>query len=123
MADENVFQHGHTGEEADILEGTCDAEIDDLIRLLAFDGGAVQDDIPFGHLIHAGDQVENGGLAGAVWPDDAEDLPFVYMEGHIGNSGEAAELFHYIFHFEQHQFFPPSTAFLLNFLEIHFTAS
>ena len=102
MAHQNIFQNGHAGEEADVLEGAGYAAVDDFMRFLAHHGFAIEAHVPFGHLVYAGDQVEDGGLAGAVRSDDAEDFPFVYVEGHIGNSGEATELFHYVFHFQKH---------------------
>ena len=100
--DQDIFQYGHTGEKADVLECTGNAQVDDLVRLLPFNGLAVEDDVAFGDLVDACDQVENGGLAGAVWSDDAIDFSFIDMEGHIGNGCQAAELFNDIFHFEQH---------------------
>ena len=102
MTDQDIFQNGHPREEADILECTGNAHIDDLMRFFIPDRRSLEKDIPFRHLVYPGDQVENGRLAGAVRSDDTEDFSFFHGEGHIGNSGQSAELFHYIFHFKKH---------------------
>ena len=51
-----------------------------------------QHDAAAGRLDHAGDEIDGGGLAGAVRADDAEDLGLVDIEAQIGHGLQAAEV-------------------------------
>ena len=73
-ADHDVFQRRHFAEQADILEGTRNAGLGHFMRRRRrirfagqLEGAAVG-------LIQAGDDIEEGGLAGAVGADQAVDL-------------------------------------------------
>ena len=116
---QQVFEHGHAGEQADVLEGAGHAGgASDLEALHAFEkekraarrlaplpaasgepgqrleGGlrpVRQRDAAFGWLIEAGDAVEDGGLARAVRADDGGDLAAARGKGEPVDGGEAAE--------------------------------
>ena len=68
-----------------------DAEFDELVDAEAGDGTTVEGDGALGGLIHAGDEVEDSGLARAVGTDEADE--FVFTDGEIDgvDGGEAAE--------------------------------
>ena len=99
---QQVFEHGHAGEQADVLEGAGHPRAaGDFEALHAFEqvkraagrggplpaaageagqgvegglGAMRQRDAAFGGLVEAGDAVEDGGLAGAVGADNGGDL-------------------------------------------------
>ena len=80
LGDHEVFEHGHAGEQADVLEGARhlgmlrDAEI---VHALEQEFAAVrmaQHDHALGRLVEAGDAVEDRGLAGAVGADERGDV-------------------------------------------------
>ena len=52
---------------------------------------AVEADLTARGLVDAGHHVEAGGLAGAVRPDQAEDLALLDVEGHLVERGDATE--------------------------------
>ncbi len=89
-ADEHVFQDGHVGEEPDVLEGAGDACGGDLEGLGREDLAFVAD-FALGGDVEAGEAVEEGGLAGAVGSDEADDLAAVDGEVDVADGGEAAE--------------------------------
>ena len=103
LGDQQVFQHGHAGKQADVLEGAGDARLlrhqivrhaleqieravraRETLRLplsvsvsssLQTDGIAVAErDAALARLVEAGDAVEHGGLAGAVRADQRGDV-------------------------------------------------
>ena len=63
-------------EEADVLERSADPALGDGVRRLGGHVVAVEDDLPGGRLVDAGQHVEEGRLAGAVGADQADDRPF-----------------------------------------------
>ena len=74
LGDLDVVQHRELAEQADGLEGAGDAALGDQVGPQPGDVGAVQADRAAGGAQEAGDDVEQGGLAGAVGADDTEDL-------------------------------------------------
>ena len=103
LRDQQVFQHGHAGKQADVLEGAGDARLlrDQIVRhaleqeeravaarrccacrcrsasRVASQSGGVavaQRDAALARLVEAGDAVEHGGLAGAVRADQRGDV-------------------------------------------------
>ena len=73
-ADLDVIQNGHIRKQADILEGSGNAQLVDLVYRHSLDVDAVDQHGAAGGLIDAGEQIENGGLARAVGADQAGDL-------------------------------------------------
>ena len=73
LADQHVFQRGHVGEQADVLERAGDAQRGDLVGRQPGDVLPVEEHAPAGRLVEAGDRVEEGRLARAVRPDQADD--------------------------------------------------
>src|SRR5581483_5843536 len=89
-ADEHVLHHGHVGEEPDVLECAGQAGGGDPVGA----GGqrpAPVADLAAGRHLHAGQAVEERGLARPVGADEADDLrlPDVEVDGVHGH--EAAE--------------------------------
>ena len=113
---EHVVKHRHGFEQADVLEGAGDAQLGDIVRgmghglgiLAAVFAGVelfhlapgivgdqqlvVEIDRAVGGLVHAGDGVEGGGLAGAVGADQGHDLALENFHGEIVHGDDAAEL-------------------------------
>src|SRR5437879_2883534 len=90
-ADAHVVEAAHVVEEADVLERARDAVARDLVRLETRDVLAVEHDSAAGGLVEAGDVVEEGCLAGAVGPDQREDLAALDVKAHVVNSHKAAK--------------------------------
>ena len=70
----HIVQNRQLFEEPDVLEGSGDPFFVDLNSLLAGDVFSVPDHLACVWFIHDCEQVEYGGLAGAVWPDQAIEL-------------------------------------------------
>src|SRR5262249_51595438 len=119
LGHQQVLERRHAGEQADVLECAGDsrllrhqvvghaleqeqraampphaagAAVGHRLQLLPHGGIAVvQRDPPFGGLVEAGDAVEDGGLAGAVGPDQRGDLPARRREAKVADGNEPAE--------------------------------
>ena len=90
-ADRDVLAHGKTGEGLHDLEGSHEAECGDALRRHAGDVASLEEDAAsIGHE-EAGDEIEEGGLAGAVRADKGGDAALGEREAHLGHGGQAAE--------------------------------
>ena len=107
-AGHNVFQHSGGFEQADVLESTGNALFHDLVWFLAADALTVENHIAAGDLIGTGDHVEYGGLTGTVGANQGADLVFLHFQVHAVNSRQAAELFGYVFQFQDRHSAHPS---------------
>ncbi len=63
----------------------------DLIRLAARDGLTQEFDVALGGRIDTGDEVEDGGFAGAIRADQANQLVFANGKFEVRDSSEPAE--------------------------------
>ena len=90
-ADEHVVLGREVGEEAEVLEGAADAGVDDGLGREAIERAALEGDGAFLGPEEAGDDVEDGGLAGAVGADEAGDEALGDGEGGAIQRLEAAE--------------------------------
>src|SRR5471032_2347437 len=90
-ADHDVFQRRHLAEQTDVLEGAGDAGLGHFMRRGRRIRLAGQLESARVRLIQAGDDVEEGGLAGAVRPDQAVDLALHDLDADIGQRLQAAE--------------------------------
>ena len=88
----HIVQRGHVGKQADILEGTGNAQTVDLVGGHSLDIDAVNQHGAPGGLVHAGEQVENGGLARAVGADQAGNLGRANGDIEAVHGGQAAEV-------------------------------
>ncbi len=78
--DLHVPEHGQAREDVGDLEGARDSLAADLVRGLAPDVLALEQDPPLVGLQVAGDQVEKRGFAGAVRTDDGDEVARVHPE-------------------------------------------
>ena len=92
QADAHILFHRHVAEQADILECPCHAQLAGLHNVQALGIVPVDEHGAAGGLIHLGQQIEHGGLAGAVGTDQAGDLRTPDGEVEIIHGLEAAEL-------------------------------
>ena len=99
LAHHDVFQNVHGGEEADVLEGAGNAQLIDLVLLAAVDPLSLQKDLALGGLVHAADDVEAGGLSGAVGPQEPVNLSFFNAHVQLVNCLQAPELHGYVIDF------------------------
>ena len=90
-ADPDVVEHRQIGEQRDVLEGAADADFGDPVRRARQDAPALDQNVAGARLVEPGEAVEQGGLAGAVRPDQAEDCALVHVERHAVQGNDAAE--------------------------------
>ena len=91
-AHQDVLKHRHFHEQLGLLEGTHQAVPRDAVQGPARDVGAVVDDAPGARRQDAADDVEEGGLAGAVGPDQTENLTWLDGEVDAAERRKAAEV-------------------------------
>ena len=99
--DEHVLERGHVVEEADVLERPRHAERRDLVRRARGDVDVLEEDPARGRLVDAGQDVEEGRLAGAVRADQADDRAARDREVDVVHGDEAAELLAHLDRLEQ----------------------
>ena len=90
LADAQVLHHGHRLEGLRDLEGAGHAQMGHPVGRETVDALAVEQDVAR-TVEEAGDEVEDGGLAGAVRSGHAEDLALLHLEGEVVDGGEFAE--------------------------------
>ena len=61
------------------------------MRFLSFNGRSLKEDISFRYLIYAGNQIEQGRLAGTIGSDNAVNLAFFHGKGNIGRRRDPAK--------------------------------
>ena len=88
----DVVDDGQVLEQADILERTGHAHPVDLIGLFTGGGHPIDEDGASGGLVDVGQQVEDGGLTGAVGADEAGDLVAADHQVEAVHGGQAAEV-------------------------------
>ncbi len=110
LADHDVLEDGHGGEEADVLEGACHAQLQDLVGSEAHYVLPAEDDGTLVRGLHPRDQVEERGLSGPIWPDDADNLALVDVQLQAVDGAETAECLVQALYLEQrHQTAPSGT--------------
>src|SRR5882762_2423696 len=91
MPDAHIVQCGHEVEQPDVLERAGDAKAGHLVRFGPRDHTAVKYHFAACRLEEARDAVEQGGLAGAVRPDQREDLAAPDLEAYTIDCHQASE--------------------------------
>src|SRR5262249_9858617 len=92
QSDQQIFEHTVVLEDAGALEGPDEAASCDLVRLKL-----IQQRPAIAHFALSGRKkpskdIECGGLAGAIWPNQADDLTVADTEIHVGQGDEPAKL-------------------------------
>ena len=87
----DIFQRGQMGKHRGDLEAAHQAEPRDLGRLHAGDVAVLEMDRAAGRRQEGGEQIEAGGLAGAVRADQGMDGAGAHAQRHIVHGDEAAE--------------------------------
>ena len=90
-ADEDVLEHRHRPEELDVLERARDPAPDDLVHGRLQERLAGELDLALVRRVEPGDDVEGRRLAGAVRPDQADDLTLGDVEGDAVEGDDPAE--------------------------------
>src|SRR6516162_7460298 len=89
--DPQVFRGSQPWKHALDLQRALDAEPADLVRLEAADLTSAEEDASLIGREQAGDKIEQGRLAGAVWADDGMEPPACERVAQVVDRGEAAE--------------------------------
>ena len=79
-ADHDIFEQRHFLEYANILESAGDATLGNLVRRHLADVFAIKNDLARGGTQQAGNQIEDGSLAGAIRTDQTKDATLWHME-------------------------------------------
>src|SRR2546430_9402976 len=90
-AHRGVLANRHRGERPHDLEGAPDPQPRDPVGSQAADRGILPADLAGVRAIEPADAVEQGGLAGAVRSDDAQDITLLDLEGDAGEGVDATE--------------------------------
>src|SRR5438552_17757994 len=90
-ADQDVLHHAEIAEDTAKLKRAREAIARDLLRRIAGDGLPVQTDLPGIRPVEPGNQIEQGGLAGAVRADDADQIAFGEVEIDAVDGGKPAK--------------------------------
>ncbi len=90
-AEHDIVEGGERGEQRGDLEGTGQSEPDDGVGGATGDRRTLEDDTATARCNDTGDEIEHGGLAGAVRADQAEQLAAVDIEPEVGNGGQPPE--------------------------------
>ena len=90
-AQADVVQDAQLLEQADILKGPGNPGGGDAVAAPVADVLAPEGDPAGADGEDPGDEIEHGGLAGAVGPDEPHQLPGENLQGKIGQGLEAAE--------------------------------
>ncbi len=109
MGDHQVFQHGHAGEQPDILEGARHPrELGNAIveQTLQQERPAVRVGEPHhadGRLVEPGDAIEHRSLAGTVGTDQRGDVAGAGPKRQVSHRDQTTEPHGQVVHFE-HEF-------------------
>ena len=90
-AQADVVQDAQLLEQADILKGPGNPGGGDAVAAPVADVLAPESDSAGAEAEDPGDEIEHGGLAGAVGPDKPHQLSGENLQGKIGQGLEAAE--------------------------------
>src|ERR1700674_2804657 len=85
----HVLQCRHIGEQANVLEGAGNTSFRYDMRLIGGECCAIEYELATGHSVQAGEGVEQGGLAGTVWPDQAEYFAAIDGQRNVRQRSEA----------------------------------
>ena len=99
----DVVEHRHASEELDVLECTRDSPTNDCARSRVEQALAVEANVAVVRCIETGDHVERRRLAGAVRPDQPDDLPRLHGERDGIERDDAAETLGDVVDFEESQ--------------------
>src|SRR5215210_305547 len=77
---EHVVQRAHGTEEPDVLEGATDTHLGPTVGSVARYVAAEKREVARGDFVEPTHHVEERGLAGAVWTDQADNGPLRYVE-------------------------------------------
>src|SRR3989442_1315146 len=91
--DAHVLQYREVGEHGRDLERAHETQPGDVRGPGAGDLAALEADAPAGGRQEMGQEIEAGGLAGAVGADERVDRPTVHAQPHVLHRDEAAKLF------------------------------
>ena len=90
-ADPHVVEHGLRAEQRQVLEGAADADLGDAMRRPVEQRAPLEQDVAAIGGVEPADAVEQRRLAGAVRPDEPEDLAGLDREGDAVERDNAAE--------------------------------
>src|SRR4029077_11392888 len=90
-ADPDIVEHRLRREQRQVMEGTADADLGDAVRRPAEQRAAVKQDFAAVRRVEPAHAVEQRRLAGAVRPDQAEDLSLFDRERNTVERDDTAE--------------------------------
>ena len=97
-AHEDVVEHAHVHEDAQVLEGASHSQAGGIGRVQLGQFGVPEPYAAAGHLLQPADGVEQRGLAGAVRTDEGGDAAFLDLQGDFAHGLQAAEVDGHVLH-------------------------
>src|SRR5690606_11595021 len=91
--DADVFESAHAAEHIGDLKRQGQTATADLFRFQTADALAAQIDLPAAGAVLSGDQIEQGGFAGAIGADQGVAFALFNSEVHAAHDFQAAEVF------------------------------
>src|ERR1019366_2592058 len=98
---QHILKDSHIVEKPDILKGTRNTTRYNLVGTYSSNRVPFQTNIARCRFIDTGNKIKNGGLAGTVWADDADNLFRVNYQVHILNGNQTSETFGYCAQFQE----------------------
>ena len=90
-ADQDILHHAEVAEHATKLERTRDTAGPPVSRAKSGDGLPIETDLAAVRPVEPGNEIEQGGLAGTVRADDADQFALGEVEIDVVDRGEPAE--------------------------------
>ncbi len=87
-----IVEDRHAAEQGEVLECAADTDIDDSVRRDFENAAAFDQDIAADRRVETTEAVEQRRLAGAVRPDQTEQLAWLEIERHAVERHDAAEV-------------------------------
>jgi len=91
LTEHDVFQHRQVLHQAQVLECPADAEINALVERDIVNRLVIETDFTCRDAIDSAQQIEDGGLASAVWPDQPATGSLAHLNVEIIDHRQAAK--------------------------------
>jgi hypothetical protein len=100
----DIIQHRQVIEQPDVLKGPGNAASAYGIGRKPLDVFITEADTAFVGFIYAGDEIKDGGLAGPVGADQADQFAFFHVKDEVQHCAQAAKRFVEIIYFQKDSF-------------------
>ncbi len=96
-----MLEYGHVPPQQQILKRPAKSQGSNPVRVQTDDRIPLKQDVALGRFVYARDQIEDGGLTGAVGTDQASDLARIDIQAEIGDRTKPAKIMRHFFNVKQ----------------------